>query len=106
MFTMNARCVRVCHFTELFTETFFVAACRGGNLELCKWLLPAYAEKYAGRIIPCRNAARYNHKHILEWLFSLDTVTDSTSARASASADGAAAGGHIELLEWLYNTHG
>ncbi|KXZ44105.1 hypothetical protein GPECTOR_73g626 [Gonium pectorale] len=80
------------------TYEVFHATAASGQLETCQWLLERgcpTSKQYGDSSGLLAAAAGGGHRHVCEWLLSLDLVW------SSGGADAAAHGGHVGLMEWL-----
>ena len=86
------------YHTHIDTATAFLGAAEGGQLPLLEWLFlntDVIFVRYT-KAEMSKAAAKGNQLHILKWLESKGLVLDCKSAY------GAAEGGHLELLHYLY----
>ncbi len=75
-----------------------VTAAKNGHLHVLQWLV---ASRHNIRYeMVCKEAAKRNDRRLLEWVEARGVNFDDPRLNDSACA-GAAAGGHLDLLQWL-----
>jgi hypothetical protein len=93
----------VCDDKVVHTKEVMTAACANGHIHTVEYLLDRACASSVNDC--CEEAARRGHLDLLIWMLSNVSFNNNVNIAIGSMMQGAAAGGSIEVLEWLRYEH-